>query len=347
MWRKRCTMRVFTGATPLLAAALLFGASAPGQVSSPLIIRLDSRLDDLLAPDAVVEKIADGHAWLEGPAWNRPGAFLVFSDIPRNAIYRWKEGQGESLFLQPSGYTGSAAFPGKEPGSNGLAWDAQGRLVLAEHGDRRIARLEAPGSKVTLADRFQGKRLNSPNDVVFHSNGDLYFTDPAFGLPKQYQDAGRELPFAGVYRLKANGELILLTSEFIAPNGIAFSPDEKKLYITNVKPGPQAWHVFDVQPDGTIARGRVFLNAGPLEQHGPGGPDGLKVDQRGNLWASGPGGFYVIAPDGAILGRIQFGAPTSNCAWGDDGSVLYLTAGAAVYRLHTRTRGAGWPGGER
>ncbi|MGH9794701.1 MAG: SMP-30/gluconolactonase/LRE family protein [Candidatus Acidiferrales bacterium] len=308
----------------------------------PQLIRLDPRLDGLITPGARLDKIADGHSWVEGPAWNREGGFLVFSDIPRNAIYQWTEGAGVTLFLRPSGYTGTAPFTGREPGSNGLAWDAQGRLIIAEHGDRRITRLEPDGRRTVLADRYQCKRFNSPNDIAIKSNGDVYFTDPAFGLPKQYDDPSRELSFAGVYRLRPSGEVTLLTDQIVAPNGIAFSPDEKKLYVTSVKPRRQAWHVFDLREDGTLANGRIFLDATPLGKFGPGDPDGFKVDVHGSLFASGPGAFYIIAPDATILGRIQFGTPTSNVAWGDDGSVLYLTAGTAVYRLQTRTRGATW-----
>ncbi|HWQ03516.1 MAG TPA: SMP-30/gluconolactonase/LRE family protein, partial [Candidatus Nitrosotenuis sp.] len=197
------------------------------------IVRLDPRFDRLFPPGAKLEKVADGFTWVEGPAWNRQGNFLLFSEIPSNSIYKWVEGHGSSLFLRPSGYSGSQPFTGQEPGSNGLTFDSAGRLVMCQHGDRRIARRE-PDSKLTvLADRFEGKRLNSPNDLVFKSNGDLYFTDPPFGLPKAFDDPGKELPFQGVYRIGKNGKLTLLTKEVRAPNGIGFSPDEKTLYISN------------------------------------------------------------------------------------------------------------------
>ncbi|HEX3035946.1 MAG TPA: SMP-30/gluconolactonase/LRE family protein [Thermodesulfobacteriota bacterium] len=207
------------------------------------IVRLDPRFDKLVPQDAMLEKIADGFAWVEGPVWDRRGNYLLFSDIPSNSVFKWEEGKGISLFLKPSGYTGSAPFEGREPGSNGLTFDSVGRLVLCEHGDRRITHLEENGGKTTLVDRYNGKRLNSPNDAVFKSNGDLYFTDPPFGLPKKFDDPQKELPFQGVYRLSTGGKLILLTKDIKAPNGIAFSPDEKH-YMSPMltQRGQPGWH---------------------------------------------------------------------------------------------------------
>jgi gluconolactonase len=306
------------------------------------IIRLDPRFDALVPRDAVPEKVADGFAWVEGPVWNRTGGYLLFSDIPNNSVFKWKAGAGVSLFLKPSGYTGSAPFEGREPGSNGLTFDSAGRLVLCEHGDRRIARLEKDGGKTTLADRYEGKRLNSPNDAVFKSNGDLYFTDPPFGLPRTFDDPHRELDFCGVYRLSTNGTLTLLTKDIKAPNGIAFSPSEKTLYITDVDPNRSAWLAYDVTDEGTITNGRVFFDATAWTKTKQGAPDGLKVDKDGNLFAAGPGGLYVFAPDGTHLGNIELGVPTANCAWGDDGAVLYITAGTALYRIALNTKGIGF-----
>src|SRR6266487_6159357 len=194
------------------------------------IERLDSRLDDLIAPGSKMEKLAEGFDWSEGPIWMKQGEFLLFSDVPQNVVYRWKEGEGVKEFLKPSGYTGSTPRGG-EPGSNGLTVDSQGRLVLCEHGDRRVGRIEKNGKHVTLADRFMGKRFNSPNDVVFKSNGDLYFTDPPYGLEKNVDDPKKEIPYQGVYRVKPNGEVTLLTDQITRPNGLAFAPDEKTLYV--------------------------------------------------------------------------------------------------------------------
>lgn len=316
-------------------------AGSPGPTGGT-VVRLDPRFDHLVPKDAVLERIADGFAWVEGPAWNRQGSYLLFSDIPNNAIMKWQDGVGVSLFLKPSGYTGTVPFEGREPGSNGLTFDSTGRLVLCEHGDRRIARLEPDGRRTTLVDRYQGKRLNSPNDLVFKSNGDLYFTDPPFGLPKAFDDPGKELDFQGVYRLSPNGALTLLTKKIKAPNGIAFSPDEKTLYITDVDPNRPAWLAYDVKEDGTITNSRVFFDSTPWKKPNYGGPDGLKLDREGNLFAARPGGINVFAPDGTHLGSIETGGATSNVAWGDDGSVLYITGGTTIYRIALKTKGMGF-----
>src|ERR671911_1201999 len=303
------------------------------------VVRLDPRFDKLVPLNAKIEKIAGGHKWVEGPVWNRQEGYLLFSDIPNNSIYRWQEDRGESLFLKPSGYTGKVPFAGAEPGSNGLAFDPAGRLALAEHGDRRIARLEKSGHKITLVDRYQGKRINSPNDLVFKSNGDLYFTDPPFGLPKAFDDPNKELPFQGVYRLARNGKLTLLTTEVKAPNGIAFSPDEKKLYVADS--ARALWFVFDVKNDGTLSPGRVLFDGTEESKGRPGVADSLKVDVFGNIYAAAPGGLFIFAPDGTLLGRFDLGTATGNCAWGEDGSTLFITSNTLVYRVRLRTRGVG------
>ncbi len=202
---------------------------------SPMIVRLDPRLDQIVPVDAALEKIADGFVWAEGPVWNRSGKYLLFSDVPNNRIVKWKAGEGISIFLIPSGYSGKEPFTGREPGSNGLTYDKEGRLVFCQHGDRRISRLEKDGTRRTLVDNYEGKRLNSPNDLIYKSNGDLYFTDPPYGLPKTFDDPAKELSFQGVYRLSRDGKLTLLTKDLKAPNGIAFSPDEKKLYVATLR----------------------------------------------------------------------------------------------------------------
>jgi gluconolactonase len=291
---------------------------------------------------AVLQKVADGFDWVEGPVWDRRGGYLLFSDIPKNAIYKWSDGEGVSLYLKPSGYTGSMPFAGREPGSNGLTFDLDGHLLIAEHGDRRISRLHKDGRKITLADRFEGRRLNSPNDLIVKSNGDVYFTDPPFGLPKTFDDPARELNFCGVYRLSRGGVLTLLTREIKAPNGIAFSPDERTLHVTDVDPQRPAWLAYDVQDDGTIANGRVLVDAKAWARARKGAPDGLKADKDGNLFAAGPGGVYVFAADGTQLGRFETHVATSNVAWGEDGSVLYITAAKSIYRIRLNTRGMGF-----
>jgi gluconolactonase len=212
--------------------------------------------------------------------------------------------------------------------------------VLAEHGDRRIARLEKSGKQTTLVDRFEGKRINSPNDLVFKSNDDLYFTAPPFGLAKSFDDPRKELPFQGVYRFSKDGKLTLLTKELKAPNGIAFSPDEKKLYVSNADKTNAVWIAFEVKPDGMIENGKVIFNATAWTKTKPGAPDGMKVDREGNIFAAGPGGIHVIAPDGKHIGSIETGAPTGNLAWGEDGSSLFITSNTNLFRLKLTTKGA-------
>ena len=251
-------------ATILLPAVLLAGfamsPTAQPAEGPPTIVHLNPRLDPLLPKSTVIEKLADGFAWAEGPVWDRSAKVLLFSDIPNNVIERWKEGEGINDFLRPSGYSGSAPFTGREPGSNGLTFDSKGRLVLCQHGDRRIARLDAPGRLTNVVDKFEGKRLNSPNDLVFKSNGDLYLTDPAYGLPKTFDDPARELPFTGVYRVKPDGSVTLLTKELKAPNGLAFSPDEKTLYVAQSWPEEAIITAYPVKDDGTIGPGKVVIN---------------------------------------------------------------------------------------
>lgn len=310
------------------------------------IERLDPVMDDLIPKDAQIEILAEGYDWTEGPVWVPEGNFLLFSDIPPNNILKWKEGEGTKLFLHPSGYTGSAERGG-EVGSNGLLLDSQGRLVLCQHGDRRMARLDAPfdapkPNYVTLADKYDGKRFNSPNDAVYHSNGDLYFTDPPYGLENRMDDPAKELDFQGVYRLSKDGKLTLLTKEMSRPNGIAFSPDEKTLYVANSDPEMAIWKAFDVKDDGTIANRRVLLDVTKWVESKPGLPDGMKVDKKGNLFATGPGGVLVITPEGKHLGTIVTGQRTSNCAFGEDGKSLFMTADYYVMRIKLNTVGTGF-----
>jgi len=304
------------------------------------IVRKDSRIDALLPKDAVAEKLADGFAWSEGPVWDRKAAQLLFSDVPNNVIHKWKEGDGLGVSLRPSGYTGSEPFTGREPGSNGLTFDAQGRLTICQHGDRRVARLDAEGRFTTVADRWEGKRFNSPNDLVFKSNGDLYFTDPPYGRPETFKDPGREISFTGVYRVTANGTVTVLTKELTAPNGIAFSPDEKTLYVAQSDAERPIIMAFPVKADGTLDEGRELVNGlADVKAGKPGAFDGLKVDEKGNLFATGPGGVWVLAPDGTQLGLIDMGQPTANVGWGGDGSTLYITSNHELYRMKTTTRG--------
>jgi gluconolactonase len=313
----------------------------PRPTREPIIRRLDPRFDRLVPRNATLEKIVDDHGWVEGPVWVADGGYLLFSDVVRNTIYRWKDGEGESVFLRPSGYTGKAPFIGPEPGSNGLALDPSGRLVFCQHGNRSISRRELDDRITVLVDRYQGKRINSPNDLVFRSNGDLYFTDPPFGLPGTFEDPAKELPFQGVYRLKPDGRLDLLTRELSAPNGIAFSPDERTLYVSNADRQRLVWVAFPVKDDGTLEKGRVLYDGSQTTAGRRGVADGMKVDVQGNIFGAGPGGVYVIDPAGALLGWFDFGGNVGNVAWGEEGSMLFITANAAVYRVRLSTRGAG------
>lgn len=314
------------------------------------IVRLDPKFDELVPKDAQIEVLGSGFEWSEGPVWvNEPkhvaghgvkmekgaqgepvlSGFVLFSDIPRNSIMKWEYGVGVSLFMKPSGYTGVADY-GNEPGCNGLVLDPQGQLVACEHGDRRLSVLTAQGGKRTIVDNYQGKRLNSPNDACFKSNGDLYFTDPPYGLPKQFDDPRRELDFCGVYRVQMGkdgvNKVTLLTDEMTRPNGIAFSPDEKFLYVAQSDPKAAIWKKFPVKEDGTLGKGEVFFDATEYVGKHKGLPDGLKTDKQGNVWATGPGGVWVFDPTGKPLGRLDTKEATANCCWSGDGKTLYVTA---------------------
>ncbi len=304
---------------------------------------LDPRLEKLVARDVRMEILRDGLDWSEGPVWikDKDGGYLLFSDVPQNKVFGWSLQKGDWTHLSPSGYT-SGPDRGDETGSNGLTLDPEGRLVLMQHGDRRVSRLGKDGQFVTMADRFEGKRLNSPNDGVFKSNGDFYFTDPPYGLVKKNADPAKELAHNGVYRVAKDGTLTLLTKEMTYPNGIAFSPDEKTLYVANSDPNRAVWMAFPVKADGMLGEGTVFYDATPLVGKKLGLPDGMKVDRAGNLFASGPGGILIFHPDGTLLGTFVTGERTANCAWGDNGSTLYITADMYLGRIKTKTKGNGF-----
>ncbi len=305
------------------------------------IERLDPAIDSLIRPDAVIEVLAEGFQWAEGPLWIERGGYVLFSDVPANRIYRWKEGEDLDVWLEPSGYTGDAPRGG-EPGSNGLLLDAAGGLVLCQHGDRRIARMEAPLTApgpafTTLADAYDGMRFSSPNDAAIDRDGALYFTDPPYGLPEGPGDPTQETPFNGVYRLGPGGEVTLLTDQLSLPNGIALSPDGKTLYVSNSDPERAIWMAYDLLPSGAVDSGRVFFDATDLVgDANPGLPDGLKVDAAGNLFATGPGGVFVFSPAGRHLGTIRTTVATANAAFDRDGATLYLTASATLLRVRLR-----------
>lgn len=322
------------------AAYLILGITSASSQTFGVIHRVDPRVNQLIPADAKLEKLAEGFDWTEGPLWLPNEKCLLFTDIPKNTIYKWKEGEGISVYLRPAGYTGENP-PGIELGSNGLTLNPDGHLVMCDHGNRCVSQLNAQNfTKKILADKFEGKRLNSPNDCVFKSNGDLYFTDPPYGLRGLNKDPQKEVAFNGVYRLSKDGKLTVLTKEFTFPNGIAFSPDEKTLYVAQSDPDKAIWMAFDVLPDGNIANGKIFFDATSWVKQGKKGlPDGLKVDASGNLYATGPGGVMIFSPDGKHLGTIETGEATSNCAFGDDGSVLYITADMYLCRIKLSTKG--------
>jgi gluconolactonase len=326
----------------LIGISILSGGVARTEEAATLgrIERLDPAFDRLVDQHATIELLAaNKFEWAEGPVWDPAHKRVLFSDIPRNTIWEWSQTSGLKQFLKPSGYTGEATFAGREPGSNGLAFNKAGELVMCQHGDRRIAKW-VDGKFVTLADRYAGKRLNSPNDLAIRSNGDVYFTDPPYGLPKQTEDPGRELDFQGVYRLNAKGELALLTKELSRPNGLAFSPDEKTLYVANSDPEKAVLMAFPVRPDGSLGNGKVFFDVtAAVSKQRPGLPDGVKVSADGTVWATGPGGVLVYSPQGKHLGTLATGVATANLAFGDDGSTLYLTADKSLVRLRTKVKG--------
>jgi gluconolactonase len=310
------------------------------------VVRLDPRLDALVPPGAAPERIAQGFTWVEGPVWH-PDGFLLFTDIPANRILQWIPGRGTRVWLERAGYEGRAPFPGWEPGANGLALAGGGGVVAARHGERHVARLEPDGRWSVLAARYRGKRLNSPNEVLVDARGDVLFTDPPFGLPRAFGDPARELPFSGVYRRTREGRVVLLTRELEAPNGLALSPDGRTLYVSNADAARALWMAYPVRADGLLGPGRVLLDATAVAQQlarrgvRTGNPDGLEVDAQGNLFAAGPGGLWVIAPDGTHLGTLEFPVPVSNCAFGEDGATLFVTADTAVWRLRLATRAPG------
>ena len=301
------------------------------------IERLDPRIDNLISKDAVIEVLTDGHTWTEGPLWVEDGQYVLYSDIPPNQIWKWSEQGGKELYLEPSGYTGGTPRGG-EPGSNGLLLDQEGKLILCQHGDRRIARMQPPLDSAraifeTVVGTYEGKRFNSPNDATFDKGGNLYFTDPPYGLEGNVDDPAKELDFQGVFRFGADRQLTLITDDIPRPNGIGLSPDESTLYVASSEGSPQ-WSVIDLSADGVPSNQRVFHHDPSAE--GPGAPDGLKIDDEGNIWATGPGGVWVFSPSGEVLGKIKTGERTSNCAFNADKSILYMTCDDYLMRIKLR-----------
>ena len=328
------TLRLTGILVPLVAAAACGGPEPAANSGAGVILRVDPRFDALVPADARIEKLADGFVFTEGPVWVRDESRLYFSDVRANVLYQWSEAEGASPFIDP-------VFEGDPTGrgsvsSNGLTLDAEGRLIICEHGNRLISRLEADGTRTTLVDNYQGRRLNSPNDAVYGSDGSLYFTDPPYGLEGGEESPLRELDFNGIYRLTPEGELELLYADQTRPNGIALSPDETTLYVANSDANQKVWYAYDVGDDG-LSNPRVFYDVN--DQTAAGGADGMKVDGAGNIFATGPGGVWVFAPDGTHLGSIQPDEVPANVGWGDDGRTLYMTAQTGLYRIRLTTEG--------
>ncbi len=330
------------GSAALVAApAPIVSTKAPYPKDAKTTIeRLDPALDALLAADAVVENLGAGFQWSEGPVWDPKQGALLFSDVPENRVYRWKDGEGITVAVEPSGFTGTE-YNGRERGSNGLTLDAQGRLTLCQHGDRRVARLAADGKHFeTIVDKFEGKRFSSPNDLCYDKAGNLFFTDPPYGLPS---DTKQETAFNGVYRLGTDGKLTVIARELSRPNGVALSPDERTLYVGSTEGQEPFVKAYALNADGTVASSRIFFDGTALMKSGRrGGFDGMKIDAHGNVWTTGPGGVLIISPEGKHLGTILTGRPTANCAFGDaDHMTLYITSNESLLRVRTLVKGAG------
>lgn len=305
-----------------------------------VIERYDSAISKILSLDAKAEIIAEGFKWSEGPLWVEKHQMLLFSDVPTNTIFKWTEAKGKEVYLTPSGYT-SSVERGGEMGSNGLLLNKDGNLVMCQHGDRRMARMDAPVNKpqpkfVTLADKYQGKRLSSPNDATYNNKDELYFTDPPYGLPgRNESDPTRETKWNGVYKVKKSGEVILLIDSLARPNGIAFFPGEKKLLVANSDPRKPNWYVYDVKGD-ELTNGKIFYSAACYDRKLQGLPDGFKIDKKGNVYTSGPGGIYFFNSEGKLLGMLKVPQATSNVALSADEKTLYITNNMQVLRLRMR-----------
>jgi len=323
------------------ACAIASGQQQPFPTTGS-VERLDPLLDQLIAPETQIEVIASGFTWSEGPVWDKKNSRLLFSDVPENTVYQWNLKDGVSVFLKPSGFTGPRNYSG-EPGSNGLTYDNEGQLLFCEHGDRRVSMLSKGNSgKITLADKYEGKRFNSPNDLCVHSSGLIFFTHPPYGLPLKENDPTREIDAFGVYRIALYGTVEMVISNLKRPNGVTLSNDGKTLYIAQSY-GNEAWIMsYPLDNKGNVGKGALLFNATELAKTDKGLPDGLKTDTKGNIWCTGPGGVLIISPKGKLLGRILTGHRTANCAWGEDGSTLYMTADYYIMRIQTLTKGTGF-----
>lgn len=328
----------------LHAACATSPAPAPAAPGIGKLSVYDAAFHRLVPVDAKIETLAEGFTWSEGPTWVKRGGYLLFTDVPENTLYRWSQRDGLSVLLKPSGYAGPPLQELREAGANGLSAQADGKVLLADSGSRLVAELDpVMKTKTTLASRYDGKRFNSPNDLVRHADGAVFFTDPPYGLKGIEKSPVRELPFSGVYRLDADGTVHLLDDSLAFPNGIALSPDQRTLYVSNSDPARPVWMAYSLDARGEVVGKRVFADASDLMGEGVQGlPDGMAVAADGTLFATGPGGVIVFDPQGRRLGRIETGAAVANCAFGDDGRTLYMTSHTFLARVRVNARGVGF-----
>ncbi len=326
-----------------LFALLFITANCSAQATyQPIgtIERLDSSINNIFSPGAKAEIIATGFDWSEGPLWIEKYRMLLFSDVPKNTIYKWTEKDGSAVYLTPSGYTDTIKRGG-ETGSNGLLLDKHNKLVLCQHGDRRMARMVAPLEKpkasfVSIAVAWEGRLFNSPNDAVYNSRGELFFTDPPYGLEKGMRDTKKESPFQGVFKVKKSGEVVLITDTLTRPNGIAFLPGEQSFIVANSDGRKPNWYIFDIAANGEVINGRIFYSAAGYDKSWKGGMDGLKIDKKGNVFATGPGGLWIFNSSGTLLGKLRLTEAASNCALSADEKTLYITNDMHVVRFTMR-----------
>lgn len=336
--RRQSTLATVSTFTLALSGACSTPETPPVDHGAGTVLRVDAAVDAIVPLDYEIEKLHDGFQFTEGPVWineDGGGGYLLFSDIPANVVYKWTPDGDLTEFLAPV-YEGDDV-EGRSVGSNGLALDRDGNLLLCEQGARRIARMGRDGSRTTVVDNYEGKRFNSPNDAVVHSDGSIYFTDPPYGFADP-NDPTRDLDFSGIYRYGGDGELTLLNRDLSRPNGIGLSPDERTLYVASSDPSHMVWMAYPVHADGSLGEGSVFFDVSSLESND--GPDGLAIDAEGHVFASGPGGVWIFDPEGTHVGTIQPDEVPRNVAFGDaDGKALYMTARSGLYRIRLSTRG--------
>ena len=319
----------------LVLTSLLLHQNAQAQNPNTELTFIKNGMDKIVSKDAKIVKIADGFSFTEGPVWHEEG-YLLFSDIPANTIFKYTPGEGISEYLKNSGFVGTN-IESAGPGSNGLTFDKSGNLIICQHGARQVLKYDKAGNFVPLARQFGGKRLNSPNDAVVKSDGSIYFTDPPWGLAKNMDDPAKEMSFQGVFRI-SNGNLELIESELKMPNGIAFSPDEEYLYVTDTDGDKKLYYRFNVDENGDLSKRTLFFDASGINAKG--GPDGIKVDKKGNCYFTGPGGVLVISPKGEHLGTISPPEQPANIGWGGkDGKTLFMTCRTSLYAIDLKNEG--------